>query len=201
MGKPGYKLSYTAASLSITESVKMAEVYLDCGDWDQARQTISETNLLQSRTNRRTIRVTQELSQRLKFLTKDQLELLVEGSLAEQKYLLWYAVCKTYALIQEFAVEVLHEKFLSRSLTLTELDYEAFYNRKADWHEELDSIKKTTRIKLKTVLFRMLREADLTTSNNMILHSIFTSRLMEVLKPDAPMSFQIFPVEPSDIRG
>jgi hypothetical protein len=201
MDKPGYKLSFTAAGLSINESVNMAEVYLSCGDWDQARQIVKEKNVLQSRTDSRTIRLTRELFQRLSLLTREQLELLVEGSLAEQKYLLWLAVCKTYALIQEFAVEVLHEKFLSRSMNLTELDYEAFFNRKADWHEDLDAIKETTRIKLRTVLFRMLREADLITDDNLILHSILTNRLVEVLRPDAPMSLQIFPIEPSDIRG
>ena len=86
-------------------------------------------------------------------------------------------------------------------MTLTELDYEAFFNRKADWHEDLDAITETTRIKLRTVLFRMLREADLITDDKMILHSILSNRLVEVLKQDAPMSFQIFPVEPSDLRG
>jgi hypothetical protein len=201
MAKPGYKLSFTAAGLSINESVNIAEAYLSCGDWDETRQIVREKNLLQSRTNSRTVRVARELIQRLKLLTRDQLELLAEGSLAEQKFLLWFAACKTYALIQEFAIEVLREKFLSRNMTLTELDYDAFFNRKADWHEDLDAITETTRIKLKTVLFRMMREADLITDDNLILPSMLSKRLVDVLKQDAPMSFQIFPMEPFDRRG
>ena len=104
-----YKLSFTAASLSISESVNIAEVYLKCRDWNETKSIVRENNLLQSRTNSRTTRVLAEIIPRLILLSDDQLSLLVEGSLSEQKYLLWFTICKTYSLIKEFAVEVLHE--------------------------------------------------------------------------------------------
>ena len=201
MNTSKYKLSFTAASLSISESIKIAEVYLGCKDWDETAQIVKEQNLLQSRTNSRTIRTLRELTQRLKKLSDEQLELLVEGDLQEQKYLLWYAICKTYSFIQEFAVEVLFEKFMSLNLELTELDYEAFFNRKADWHEELETITVTTKTKLKTVIFRMLRESGLITDDNRIIQALPSQKLIEALKPDAPMSYQIFPLQPSDIQG
>ncbi len=197
MSTSQYKLSFTAASLSISESVNIAEIFLENGDWNQTKQTIKDKNLLQSRTNSRTIRMTRELSQRLMLLTDNQLKLLVEGNTAEQKYLLWLAICKTYALIREFAVEVLYGRFLSRSMQITELDYDAFFNRKADWNEELDQITDSTRIKLRTVLFRMMREAGLITKENRIIPVVFSKRFIETLKPDAPMSFRIFPIEPN----
>jgi len=140
--------------------------------------------------------VARELIQRLELLTDNQLELLVEGNPAEQRYLLWFAICKTYRLIQEFAVEVIHEKYLVRSLTLTELDYDAFYNRKTDWSDELNQIALSTQKKIRQVLLLMTKEAGLVSENNLILRAMLSSRLIEVLKPDAPMSFQIFPVEP-----
>ncbi len=137
-----------------------------------------------------------ELTQRLKLLTDKQLELLVEGNPTEQKYLLWFAVCKTYELIKEFAVEVLHEKYLSRSMTVSDLDYDAFFNRKADWSEDLDQITTSTRKKLRQVMLLMAKEAGLITDDNMIMRAMLSKRLVEVLKPDAPMSFQIFPIDP-----
>jgi hypothetical protein len=194
-----YKLSFTAASLSLNESVNIAEVYLKCKDWHQTKKIIKENNLLQSRTNSRTIRVARELIQRLSILTDMQLELLVEGSLTEQKYLLWFAVCKTYRFIREFAIEVLHEKFLSRSMIITDLDYDAFFSRKADWSDELQQITTSTRKKIRQVVFHMMRETDLLTDDNTILRAMLSSRLIEVLKPDALMSFEIFPVEPSEV--
>ena len=200
MGKPKYKLSFTAASLSISESVNIAEVYLKCRDWDQTKQIVRERNLLQSRTNSRTIRVARELIQRLKLLTNSQLELLVEGNLAEQKSLLWLAICKTYSFVKEFAIEVLHERFLSRSMQITELDYDAFFNRKADWSEDLEQITTSTRKKIRQVVFRMMREAGLITEANMILHAMPSKRLIEVLRSDALMSHHIFPVEPIEVQ-
>jgi hypothetical protein len=200
MAKNNYKLSFTAASLSIRESINIAEIYLTCRDWSQTKDIVKNNNLLQSRTNSRTVRVTREIIQRLSLLSGEQLELLVEGNLTEQKYILWFAVCKTYALIKEFSNEVLREKFLGRGIHITELDYDAFFNRKADWNEELDQITASTRIKLRTVLFRMMREAGLISKANMIIPAVFSKRLIDVLKSDAPQSFQIFPVEPSDIQ-
>jgi len=195
MKKQKYKLSFTAASLSISESVNITGVYLKCKDWKETKRIVRENNLLQSRTNSRTTRVLAELIPRLKQLSDEQLELLVDGSLSEQKYLLWFMICKTYGLIKEFAVEVLHEKFLSRNMKVSELDYDAFFNRKADWNEGLEKITTLTRKKIRQVVFHMMREADLLTEDNTILAAMLSIRLTEALKPDAPMSFEIFPVE------
>lgn len=196
-----YKLSFTAAGLAISESVSIAEIYLECRDWEKTKEIVKEKNLLQSRTNSRTIRVVRELSQRLSLLTDSQIEMLVEGNLVEQKYLLWFAICRTYGFVREFATEVLYEKFMRRNMQLTELDYDAFFNRKADWNEELEQITTSTRIKLRTVLFRMLREAGLISRDNMIISAVFSKRLIETLKTNIPMSFQIFPIEPFDVQG
>ena len=190
-----YKLSFTAASLSINEAVRIGEVYLESRDWRKTMQIVKENNILQSRTNSRTIRTAREIAQRLKMLNDAQMELLVEGNPAEKKYLLWFAVCKTYEFIKEFAVEVLHEKYLNRSMTLNDLDYDAFYNRKADWSDGLGQITTSTRKKIRQVLLLMAKEAGLISEDNVILRAMLSRRLIEVLKTDMPMSLQIFPVE------
>ena len=196
-----YKLSFTAASLSISESLNIAEVYLGCKNWDETETIVKDNNLLQSRTRSRTTRTYCELAQRLKLLSTEQLELLVEGNLQEQKYLLWFAVCNRYRFIQEFAIEVIHEKFLSMNYELIDLDYDAFFNRKADWHEELDQIADSTKDKLKQVVFRMLREAGITTEENVIIQAMLSNRLIQALSPGAPTSYQIFPIQAVDIQG
>ena len=189
-----YKLSFTAASLYISDSIKIAEEYLKLQNWDLAKKEVMSNNLLQSRTKSSAVRLYRELAQRLQMLSDDQLELLVEGSVQEQKQLLWLAVCKRYVFIQEFAIEVLYEKFLTMNCELTELDYDAFFNRKADWHSELDQLTETTRKKLKQVVFRILREADLISDGLVIMPALLSQRMVEALQPDAPVSFQIFPV-------
>lgn len=190
-----YKLSFTAASLSITASVNIAEIYLNTKDWNLTKRQIKGENILQSRTGSRTTRLARELVQRLERLNDNQLEILVKGNSNEQKYLMWFAVCKTYELVKEFAVEVLHEKYLSRSLTLTDLDYDAFFNRKSDWNENLSNITVSTRKKIRQVMLLMLKEAGLLTNENQILRAMLSGRLREALNSDAPMSFLIFPIE------
>lgn len=180
----------------MNESLKVAQTYLDCKDWKRTEQVIRENNLLQSRTSSSTVRVAREIVQRLKTLNDDQIENLVAGNPTEQKYLLWFAACKTYEFIKEFAVEVIHEKYLARSLSLTDLDYDAFFNRKSDWSNDLEQITMSTRKKIRQVLLLMTKEAGLLTEDNTILRAMLSNKLIEVLRPDAPMSFLIFPVEP-----
>lgn len=196
-----YILSFTAASLSISESIKIAEVYLGCKDWAQTKEIVKENNLLQSRTQSSAIRVYRELAQRLQSLSDEQLELLIDGSYQEQKYILWFAICSRYRFINEFATEVIHEKYLSMNYELNELDYAAFFNRKADWHAELDAITDSTREKLKEVVFRMLREAGITTEDNMIIQALLSTRLVQRLNSDTPDIYRIFPLQLTDIEG
>ena len=158
-----YILSFTGVSLALSESIKIAEVYLQLRDWDAVEKKVKSENLIQARTKSSTQRVYPELWPRLSLLSTEQLELLVDGNNQEQKQLLWYAICQRYAFIREFATEVIYEKFLSLDYELTDFDYDAFFNRKVDWHEELYEISDSTKRKLKTVIFRMLREAELIT--------------------------------------
>ncbi len=196
-----YKLSFTAASLSISGSIKIAEAYLQLRDWAAVKEKVNTENLLQARTQNSARRVLYELAPRLEQLSDAQLELLVEGNYQEQKQLLWFAICQQYAFIREFAIEVLYEKYLSLDYELTSFDYEAFFNRKADWHDELDQLKETTRTKLRTVLFRMLREAELISKDNMIIPTVLSIRVAELLAADAPRSLQIFAISMAEMPG
>jgi hypothetical protein len=196
-----YKLSFTSASLSISGSVKIAEAYLQFRDWEAVKEKVQTENLLQARTQSSVERTFRELAPRLQQLTEEQLELLVEGNHQEQKQLLWLAVCNRYAYIREFATEVLHEKYLRLDYGLTAFDYDAFFNRKADWHDELDQLQETTRRKIKQVLFRMLREAGLVSKEGAIIPTVLSGRMVEVLAPDSPTNLQIFPTSISDMPG
>lgn len=201
MSPKKYKLSFTAASLSISQSITIATEYLQCEDWDETKRVITEGNLLQSRVRSSSLRTYRELAQRLQLLTKDQLEILVDGAIQEQKHLLWYAICKRYTFIFEFAREVMRDKFLAMDYELTELDYAAFFDKKADWHPELETLKPSTKGKIKQVVFRMLREAGLVSEDNRIRRTVLSERVVQVLQNDKPESFEIFPVLLADLES
>lgn len=195
-----YRLSFTALGLALSDSIKVAEVYLSCNDWITTKEILSETNILQSRTLSRNKRVVRELIQRLSHLTSEQLSILVDGTLEEQKLILWYVACKSYTFIRDFGIEVLHQKFLVMDRQVTSNDINAFFLRKLDVHVELEKITESTKEKLLSRISRMLQEADLVNEKGLILRVIPSRRLALALSQDADFAFKIYPAFPEEFE-
>ncbi len=201
MSNNRYSTSFTIGSLFHLESVKLAALYLELGDWNAVRDKVIAENLLQSRTLNTLKKVCREIISRLKTLRPGELEFLVEGSHQEQAYLLWLAVCRRYKFIADFAVEVLREHYITLKSDLTHGDFDSFFNRKSEWHLELDKITSATQGKLRQILFKMLREADLLTANNTIHAAMLSPRLLGLLQQGSHGDILYFPVFESDVKG
>lgn len=199
--KEKYKMSFTTGGLFYNESLLVAEVYAQTGNWQETRDQVFSRNLLQTRTERSAKIRVREICSRLELLTSDQLHLLLSGSRQEQQYLLWIAVCKRYSFIHEFMVEVVREKYLRMDLHLQPQDYEIFFEDKAEWHEELDQLRDSTRAKLKQVLFKTMREAEIISQENMIIPGLLTEQLTKVLAADNPSWLAVLPVSDMDINS
>jgi hypothetical protein len=158
-----------------------------------------DRNLLQARTLNTAKRVFQEISSRLKLLIDDEMNILDNSSRQEQNYILWLAVCKRYRFIHDFAVEVVREKFLRLDFQLNYQDYNVFFNTKAEWHEEMERLAQETQIKLRQLLFKMLREAELL-SNNTIIPAMLTPRLVKAISKNSRAYPAVFPISDADIR-
>ncbi|MGD9826630.1 DUF1819 family protein [Desulfobacter sp.] len=195
-----YSMSFTTGGLFHRESVNLTALYLDLGDWDSVRNKVIEKNLLQARTQNTLKRVCSEVVSRLKLLGLRELEFLNQGSHQEQVHLLWLAVCRRYRFIADFAVEVLRERFLSLKPDITHEDFDTFFNRKSEWHLELEQISPATRSKLRQVLFRMLREADLLTAGNMIHAAMPSPGLLELIYQGARKDVLCFPIVEFDTK-
>ena len=126
-----YRISFTSGSLCHRESVRLAELYLLLHDWEEVRIQALRDNLLQARTESTAKRTCREAIARLKTLTESELTFLAEANHHDQAHLLWAAVCRLYRFIADFAVEVLHERFVAMKLDLSFEDFDAFYNRKS----------------------------------------------------------------------
>jgi len=194
-------MSFTTGGLFHRESVKLAVLYLDLGDWDSVREKVTVENLLQTRTLSTLKRVCREVVSRLWMLSPEELNFLVETSHQEQAYLLWLAVCRRYKFIADFAIEVLRERYIALKGNLTHEDFDSFFNRKSEWHLELDEITATTRGKLRQVLFKILREADLLTANNMINAAMLSPRLLDLIGQGGRRDVLYFPAFESDLKG
>jgi hypothetical protein len=196
-----YSMSFTTGSLFHRESVELAALFLDQGDWNAVRDKVLSGNLLQARTLNTLKRVCREIISRLKTLGPSEIDLLVHGSAQEQGYLLWIAVCRRYKFIADFAVEVIRERFISLKMDLHYEDFDSFFNKKSEWHPELDEIRPATINKLRQVLFKILREAELLTADNAIHAAMLSSRLLGVIPRDSHQDILVFPAFDSDLRG
>lgn len=189
-----YKLGFTAGALLLKESVNVANLYLHIRNWNQVKENIISENLLQVRTVASSKRLGNEIVSRLENLTIDQLELLSDGTLAEKKAMAWLAVCKKYHFIAEFAAEVVREKFLKLDYHLTRDDYRIFFNAKAEWYNELETLTDKTKVKIQQRLFRMLIEAEIISPEGIIIPALLPNRVIEVIRKEQSSMLIIFPV-------
>jgi hypothetical protein len=195
-----YSMSFTSGALLHRESIVIAELRAELGDWDAVRNKVIAENLLRMRTMNASKRICREVTSRLKQLTANQIEMLQIGSRQEQGYLLWLAICKRYRFIYDFAVEVVREHYLRLNLDLTYADYDAFFRARAEWHPEVEHVAAGTRNKQRQIVFLMLREADLLTRDQRIIPALLTPRLVDAIRADDPTHFATFPVSEIDIQ-
>lgn len=191
--KPRYALSFTTGALLSTEAALVAPVYLRENDWSSTRARVKDDNLLQSRVARSNTRMLGALIPRLQRLTDAELQIVADGTSTERGYLMWAAACRLYALIGEFAEEVLHERFLALVGTLTYEEYDSFYRSKSMWHDELGQITDLSYKKLRQVVFKMMVEAGLVTRHGHIEPVLLSSRVAECLDGRTPSDIRFFP--------
>ena len=189
-----YSMSFTTGALLHQESVNLAGWYLEKCDWNGVRDEVISRNLLQARTANSAKRIYREICSRLKCLNRDELELLVEGDHQEQAYLLWLAICRRYRFLYDFSAEVIRERFLTLRYDLGYEDFDAFFNSKMEWHEEMERITTITRNKLRQVTFKMLRECELLNSDSSIVPALLSSRLINVICSHSGRDLYLFPI-------
>ena len=188
-----YALSFTSGTLLAHEAALVVPIYLRERDWKTTRALAQTENILGTRVARSNTRTLGALVPRLQLLSDDELEIVAEGTSTERGHLMWTAACRKYALIGEFAEEVLRERFLTLAGTVSYEDYDTFYRAKAMWHDELDDVTGSSYQKLRQVLFKMLVEAGLLTKQGRIEPALLSSRVAESLDQRTPSDIRFFP--------
>jgi hypothetical protein len=156
-----YSLAFTASSLRPELARIVADTYLGCGDWQETRQRVLADNLLQAGKRGSSIRMEQEMRQRLQTLTREQLEILAGASGDNRRAVAWLSVLKLYPFVCSFASGILRGKIEAHDPVLRPSDYEEFLASEALIHPEVQDLKPSTKAKIRQVLIRMLREAGI----------------------------------------
>ena len=187
-----YRLSFTAGGLLLAESLALAARFLEIGDWNSVQVWAVETNLLQARTLSSAKRICSELITRLSRLSNTELQRLVASHSDERRVWLWIAICRAYALIREFAVEVVHERYLAGTRDpLTLADYQEFLERKMVAGDELAKASSATRAKIRQKTFQLLQEVGLISKEKVVQGLALTDESMRSLPA---CDLEVFPI-------
>lgn len=188
-----YLMSFGTGGLYINESVDIARIHDDGDDWDTTALRAQERGVFPVRKASSARRSVREIVNRLKHLSPEGLALLVDGNRSEQAALLWLATCRTYRFISEFAVEVLGDRFLSLRTGLSYSDFDAFLSAKEEWSPKLAALSASTRAKLRAVLFRLMREAEILSQDDRILGAMLSPRVLAIIHAENPEELRYFP--------
>lgn len=192
-----YRLSFSTGGLFVAESVRAAQFFVAGHDWDDIQTLLVDRQIVSFKTISSGKRVAREITTRLKLLSKSELEFLADTDRDDQVNMIWLAVCRTYELIADFVAEELNERLLALRDDLSPADFERFLERKADWHPEVAALTPATRAKLRQVLFRMLREAELHTSRNGIAGAQLSPGFLKFARRNFPHDLVYFPGRPA----
>ncbi|MGY2916146.1 DUF1819 family protein [Bradyrhizobium sp. USDA 3262] len=188
-----YLMSFGTGGLYINESVAIARLHDAGNDWEATVAEAQRSGAFPVRKTSSARRSIREIVNRLKRLSPGELALLIEGARSEQAALLWLAACRAYRFIAEFAVEVLSDRFMSLRTDLTYDDFDTFYAAKEEWSPKLGALSMSTRAKLRAVLFRLMREAEILSHDNRILGAMLSPRLLVVIQAGKPDELRYFP--------
>jgi len=184
-----YRFSFTAASLMLVELIEYAKILVVNGFIidDLQHQSMKKDK---AKTGKREFA---ELKIRLSALSKDEIELLAESDIATQKLISFIACCRAYSYIREFVMEVVLEKVSLYDHQITEIDYNAFFNKKCIDHDELEDLADTTKAKIKQVVFKILQQAGLIdgVKSKKIIIPIVDTRLENVIKETNPIDLAL----------
>ncbi|OZG57428.1 hypothetical protein BMYO_1925 [Bifidobacterium myosotis] len=159
------------------------------------RQAIDD-NVLSIRTQSANARVVSEVLKRLSALTEEEIRFLADAntSASDRQVLMWVAMCRYYALIGEFATEVVRDHYLMGLPTVTREDYDRFIQGKAMWHEELEELSPATSNKLRSNVFKAMSEAGLVERRSDTLLPSLLGRSVAGILESRPESFRFFPM-------
>lgn len=194
-----YKLSFLLGGLYYNESLILANLYQELKDWKLVRKEAMDKNLLQTRMQSSSKRIISEILNKLMLLNDNELAFFINGKEQDQRLLLWIATCRRYTFIKDFSIEVVIYNYQNLKKIVSRDEFDIFFNQKSQTHPELDKITELTRNKLRSVMFKNMREAGLIDYKGLIIPAFPSNELITLLKDTSIEDIYILPI--SNIIG
>ena len=177
-----YRLSFGTGNAYLNESNLILKKYLENKDWRETEKYSIENNILQTNTLSSSKRIFREISLRLKSLSQQEQEFFIRSNYVDQSILMWISICRTYKFIGDFASMIISEKFSSYQLEIEYSDFNYFFEKQQVLHEELRTLKDSTRKKLRQVIFRIMKDLNIISKDKEITPLLPSLELKEVTK-------------------
>ena len=177
-----YRLSFGTGNAYINQSNLILKKYLENKDWRETEKYSIENNILQTNTLSSSKRIFREISLRLKSLSNEERKFLIKSNYVDQSILIWISICRTYKFIGDFASIIISEKFSSYQLEIEYSDFNYFFEKQQVLHEELRTLKDSTRKKLRQVIFRIMKDLNIISKDKEITPLLPSLELKGVTK-------------------
>ena len=102
--------------------------------------------------------------------------------------------------IYDFSKDIVRERYLTLKYDLPTEEFDSFYNKKEQWHEELEKISDSSRYKLRTVLYKILLEAEIIDKNKIILPTMPSIHFIKLIAKTDLDDLLVFPMSDFDIK-
>lgn len=191
-----YTFSFATTSLNIHEMVMVAQSIVECRE-------IDATNELGFGKKVSGQKKMQEYTKRIRSLTPAQMQVLASGDFISQRQMAYLSICKTYAFIRDFVVEVLRDKLLVFDNQILDSDYLSFYRRKTELYPKMESFTQRSKEQIRQITFKILAEAEIidSASNRNIKIQFIDSAIEKIIVEDNPMWMKVFLKSDLDIVG
>lgn len=199
--KNKYSLSFTAASLRLSDFIKFAD-YFENFEGEIRATKVNADEVLGTGNKKSNQRIVAELARRYNALTTEQKGLMTRGSFDAKKQISYLAIAKSNQFIRDFIIEIVREKALVYDLKLDDSDFNIFINRKIPTHQELEVFKESTMYKAKQTLFKILADAGIidSTSSRQLQSQWLSEEVKMIIVKDNPEWLKLFLLDDLEIQ-
>ena len=180
-----YRLSFTVGGLLLHESIALAEAWVGSRNWLMARKAVPDNLFVASGGSASASRIRNEAIRRLRTLEEDELVHLASCPITDARALCWAAACREYRLLSDFAWQVLLDRHHPYAEPVRGADFEMILDGIDAGDARAAPVSRSTRVRLRSVLFRMLREAELIDREGRVLTLPITEALRALLSRHA----------------
>ena len=199
-----YNITFTAGAAMLNEMHTVAEALLECdGDWKRTKDKTFRENLMEKDKMSSNQRYFALMKQRLEVLTSDEMEMLVNSTVAVRRQIVLLAICKAHSFIYDFISETVRDCFYNQYIKVTHANYNEFYNEKKYEHPELEQVSEDTIYKMRQVIFRILEQAEIIedVESGIIRRPYLSETLERVIVKDNPKWLAIYLYSNNEINN